>query len=114
MQRNSQFGVADNILAALKHSGPLLRTLLLISMPFPALHKLLLSTNDLQLPIGYSGFRYVCPDAIQLSLCSSLESLELGFRLPRSRPGQESRYPPPRIRFCSHPVLIQRRQRVDL
>jgi len=63
------------------------------------LPKLLLSTNhlvDLKLPdIPHSG--YISPEAMvaPFSVLTSLESLELGFRSPQSRPDWESRSLPP-------------------
>jgi len=82
-------------------SAPHLRTLYLIGIPFPALPKLLLSTNDLvNLDLSdtpHSG--YISPEAMVncLTILIKLESLELGFRSPRSRPKTNQR-PPPRKR----------------
>jgi hypothetical protein len=88
----------DSFLGA---SSPRLRTLYLIGIPFPALPKLLLSTKDLvNLDLSDTpDSGYISPEAMVncLSTLPRLESLELGFRSPRSRPNANRR-PPPRKR----------------
>src|SRR6266851_1810857 len=70
--------------------------------PFPALPKLLLSTNDLVTlhlhDIPRSG--YISPEAMvtALSTLTSLEILDLLFRSPRSQADRASRRPPPLTR----------------
>ena len=86
----------------LGRSAPRLRFLVLDGIPFPGLPKLLLSATNLVVlnlsNIPHSG--YISPDAVvtALSALTSLESLDLGFRSPRSHPDQESRLPPPPTR----------------
>ena len=81
-------------------SAPLLQTLDLNNIPFPGLPKLLLSATHLVelrlLNIPYSG--HFSPEmmATCLSVPTRLESLEIGFESPRSRPGRQSRHSPPR------------------
>ena len=76
-------------------SAPRLQTLLLDSVPFPGLPKLLLSAThlvDLHLhDIPHSG--YFSPEAIAtgLSALTSLERLYIIFKSPRSRPDQRRR-----------------------
>ncbi|KAI0285703.1 hypothetical protein BC826DRAFT_1109169 [Russula brevipes] len=81
-------------------SAPRLKTVCLEGIPFPAVRNLLLSASDLvnlslwRLP--HSG--YISP-ALMVACLSSLnrlESLELGFQSPLSRPNQPS--PPPQTR----------------
>jgi hypothetical protein len=89
-------------------SAPRLRVFDLSGISFPGLPKLLLSANhlvDLRLPdIPHSG--YISPEAMvaPFSVLTSLESLELGFRSPQSRPDWESRSLPPPKRYIL-PVL---------
>jgi hypothetical protein len=83
-------------------SAPRLRTLRLLGIAFPAVlvRDLILSANDLveltlyRLP--HSG--YISPETMAacLSSLNRLESFELGFQSPRSRPDQPS--PPPQTR----------------
>jgi hypothetical protein len=76
-------------------SAPRLQSLELDYTPFPALPKLLLSTNDLVClslrNIFYSG--YVTSDAIVTSLAvlANLKSLTIGFDIFQSHPNKESR-----------------------
>ena len=80
-------------------SAPRLRILILDSISFPGLSKLLLSATHLVVlrlhAIPHSG--YFSPQAIvaSLSVLSSLEELFLQFRSPQSRPDWGSRRPPP-------------------
>jgi hypothetical protein len=80
-------------------SAPRLQILWLKSIPFPALPKLLLSATDLVILnlfcIPHSG--NISPSAMVtcLSTLTRLESLQLGFESPRSRPDRTSRLPPP-------------------
>jgi hypothetical protein len=82
-------------------SAPSLRTLMLISIAFPSISKILLSAHQLVKldlwDIPDSG--YFSPDALATSLTvmTRLEFLRLGFHSPRSRP--ESRTLPPPTRF---------------
>ena len=86
----------------LGRSAPRLRFLLLVDIPFPDLPKLLLSATNLVglrlYNIPHSG--YISPDAVvtALSTLTSLHSLQLIFRSPRSHPDQASRLPPPLTR----------------
>ena len=79
-------------------SAPRLRYFSLISIPFPGLPNLLLSTTHLVrldlYKIPHSG--YISPDAMAtcLSMSASLESLNLEFQSPRSSPDPENRPPP--------------------
>ncbi|KAI0290298.1 hypothetical protein BC826DRAFT_1106533 [Russula brevipes] len=81
-------------------SAPRLRTLQLKNIPFPAVQNLILSAGDLvdltlqRMP--RSG--YVSPESMVACLSSlkRLESLQLGFEPPQSRPDQPS--PPPQAR----------------
>ena len=83
-------------------SASRLKSLWLGGIPFPGLPKLLLSTTHLVTlllnKIPHSG--YIPPDGMVavLSTLTSLERLSLGFRSPRSCPGQASRRPPPKTR----------------
>jgi len=84
-------------------SAPHLRTLVLRSIPFPSIPKLLLSAHGLVTlslwDIPDSG--YFSPDAMAtaLTVMTRLESLHLQFRSPRSRPNPASRPLPPPTRF---------------
>ena len=83
-------------------SAPYLKKLLLNCIPFPGLPTLLLSTThlvDLDLRrIPDSG--YFSPEAMVtcLSVLNRLESLEIGFKSPRSHPDWPNRRPPPQTR----------------
>jgi len=83
-------------------SAPRLREVLLRDIPFPALPKLLLSTNDLVtlclIDIPPSG--YISPEELVTSLSGStkLNSLELGFQFPPSLADGESQRPPSQTR----------------
>jgi len=84
-------------------SAPDLRELLLRSISLPSPPKLLSSSNRLIAlslsEIPDSG--YISPDAMAAALIvmTGLESLDLRFRSPRSRPDPASRLPPPPTRF---------------
>jgi len=84
-------------------SAPCLQTLRLRSIPFPIMPKLLLSVNglvELSLrDIPDSG--YISPDVIAtaLTVMTRLETLQLLFRSPRSRPHTASRPLHPPTRF---------------
>jgi hypothetical protein len=86
----------------LNGSAPRLQSLILESIPFPSLPKLLLSATllvDLTLwKIPHSG--YVSPEAMVscLSVLTRLERLEIEFESPRSRPDWKSRRPFPPTR----------------
>jgi hypothetical protein len=90
--------------------APRLQSLFLDYIPFPGLPKLLLSAThlvDLTLwRIPHSG--YFSPEAMVagLSVLTSLESLGIKFKSPRSRPDQNSRRPPPPTRTLL-PVLTK-------
>jgi hypothetical protein len=79
-------------------SASRLREFLLRGVPFPALPKLLLSTNDLVTlcltDIPRSG--YISPEELvtSLSRLTKLNSLELGFQFPPSLADEESQRPP--------------------
>src|SRR5216683_262039 len=81
-----------------------LRWLVLDGIPLPGLPKLLLSTHDLFLlrlwDIPRSG--YISPEAMvtALSTLTSLESLVIEFRSPRSQADRASRLPPPLTRVA--------------
>ncbi|KAN0116655.1 hypothetical protein V8E52_005799 [Russula decolorans] len=83
-------------------SAPRLQRLLLDHVPFPGLPKLLLSATDLVSlsiwKIPHSG--YISPEAMVrcLTTLTRLESLEIGFKSPRSGPVRESRRPHPPTR----------------
>ena len=87
-------------------SAPLLRHLYLDGIPYPSIGKLLLSTTNLVhlslRDIPHSG--YISPGTIVpcLSMLAKLETLQLGFRHPRSRAHQTSRHPPPLTRVAFH------------
>jgi hypothetical protein len=80
-------------------SAPRLRILMLDSISFPGLPKLIPSATRLVhldvCNIPHSG--YISPEAMValISVLSSLNSLALGFRSPQSRPDWESRSLPP-------------------
>jgi hypothetical protein len=80
-------------------SAPLLQSLRLHSIPFPALPKLLLSATHLVylalVGIPHSG--YISPEAIVtgLAVLTNLKSLTIEFESPLSRPDRENRRPPP-------------------
>ena len=79
-------------------SAPRLQSLLLDGIPFPALGKLLMSTNDLVnlhlFDIPHSG--YISPESMVTSLSSltRLKSLLLQFRSPQTQADRENRPPP--------------------
>ena len=83
-------------------SAPRLQSLVLSSIPFPALPKLLLSATDLVHLILYgiphSG--YFSPETIvtRLAVMPNLNYLTISFQSPLSRPHRENRRPPPSIR----------------
>jgi hypothetical protein len=80
-------------------SAPGLQTLCLDRIPFPGLPNLLLSAThlvDLDIRrIPHSG--YITPGAMvtALTVLTRLESLQIGFESPRSRPDQRTRPTPP-------------------
>jgi F-box-like len=82
-------------------SAPHLRTLFLRRIPFPSMPKLLLSglVSLFLWDIPDSG--YISPDAMAtaLTVMTRLETLNLWFGSPRSRPGPASRPLPPPTRF---------------
>ena len=86
-------------------SAPRLQSLVLSSIPFPALPKLLLSATDLVhlilYKIPHSG--YFSPETIvtRLAVMPNLDYLTISFQSPLSRPHRENRRPPPPI----HTVL---------
>ena len=79
-------------------SAPQLRTLVLSCIPFPRLPKLLLSATHIitihLVDIPHSG--YFPPEAMvtTLSALTSLKTLEIKFKSPRSRPDRRRRPPP--------------------
>jgi hypothetical protein len=83
-------------------SAPSLQLLMLHSIAFPALPKLLLSTTDLVhltlWDIPHSG--YIPPEAIvtALAVLAKLKYLAIGFQSPLSRPDHRNRRPPPPAR----------------
>ncbi|KAI9452740.1 hypothetical protein F5148DRAFT_497315 [Russula earlei] len=83
-------------------SAPLLRHLALGNCSFPGIPKLLMSANHLLVLILWNipDSGYFSPQALvtALSAMSRLESLNLKFRSPRSRPDPPSRSTPPLIR----------------
>ena len=83
-------------------SAPLLQSLELTRIAFPALPKLLLSANHLVCIVlrGITHAGYISPEVMVSSLSSmtQLGYFGLEFNSPRSRPSQESRGPPPKIR----------------
>jgi hypothetical protein len=84
-------------------SAPALQELDLDFISFPGLRKLLLSATHLVrlklCDIPYSG--YISPEAmvICLSALTRLETLNIGFESPRSRPDRITRRPPPLTRI---------------
>jgi hypothetical protein len=92
---HGMFVIPDSFLGG---SAPHLRYLRFRSIPFPALPKLLLSATELVTlylrEIPHSG--YFSPEAIvtALSALTNLESFELHFESPQSRPNRERRHPP--------------------
>jgi hypothetical protein len=92
--------ISDSFLGG---SAPRLHYLRLRGIPFPALPKLLLSTTELVIlnlqNIPHSG--YISPEAMVtgLSALTRLETLNIQFRSPRSRPANASRRPPPLTRI---------------
>ena len=91
-------------------SAPRLRTLSLLSIPFPGLPRLLLSaTHPVYLglyDIPHSG--YISPETMVtcLSALTSLGSLSFEFESPRSSPDRKRRRPPPPTRTIL-PVLTE-------
>jgi len=83
-------------------SAPLLQSLYLTHVAFPALPKLLLSANGLNRLVlrGISHAGYIPPEVMidSLSSMTQLQHFTLGFDSPRSRPSRASRRPPPMIR----------------
>ena len=83
-------------------SAPRLRSLSLLSIPFPGLPKLLLSATRLVYlnlsNITRSG--YISPEAMVtgLSMLSRLEKLVIEFETPQSRTARESQCSPPQTR----------------
>ena len=92
--------ISDSFLGG---STPRLRSIILDSIPFPSLPKLLLSAPHLVkiyiTSIPHSGF--VSPEAllVALSTLTSLESLWLQFKSLQSFPDRASRHTPPSTRF---------------
>ncbi|KAH9961808.1 hypothetical protein BC827DRAFT_261496 [Russula dissimulans] len=84
-------------------SAPRLRSLWLEGIPFPSIPNLLLSASRLVelflWNIPHSG--YFSPDemATALAVMTRLETLDLRFDSPQSRPDPESRHLPPPTRF---------------
>jgi len=91
-------------------SAPRLRQFVLEGVPFPALPKLLLSTNDLvELCLWHTPHSgYISPDAMVacLSYLNRLEILWLGFDSPDSLPDESSRRPPSLTRV-NLPALLK-------
>jgi len=89
----------DSFLGA---SAPRLRTLVLDSVPFPGLRKLLLTASNLvQLHLNrIPNSGYISPDAMVACVLTmnNLESFTLEYRCPLSRPDRASRRPPPPTR----------------
>ena len=89
----------DSFLGA---SAPRLRTLVLGSVPFPALRKLLLTASNLvQLHLNrIPNPGYISPDAMVACVLTmnNLESFTLEYRSPLSRPDRASQRPPPPTR----------------
>ena len=91
-------------------SAPALQTLIMSRIPFPGIPELLSSAThlvDLSLwEIPHSG--YFSPEAMvtALSVLTRLECLIIYFDIPRSRPDQNSRRPPPQTRTLL-PVLTR-------
>src|SRR5712671_1369566 len=84
-------------------SAPRLRELFLRGVPIPSMPKLLLSANGLVTLTLWDipGSGYISPDAMAtaLTLMTRLESLDLRFHSPQSRPDPESRLLPPPALF---------------
>jgi len=84
-------------------SAPHLRKLKLRSIPFPSMPKLLLSAHGLVtlILLDIPDFVYISSDAMStaLTVMTKLESLQLEFRSPQSRPDPASRPLPPPTRF---------------
>ena len=84
-------------------STPLLQSLRLHSIPFPALPKLLLSATHLVYLalVGIPDTGYISPEAIVtgLAVLVNLKSLTIEFESPLSRPHRENRRPPPPTRI---------------
>ncbi|KAI9507756.1 hypothetical protein F5148DRAFT_1284834 [Russula earlei] len=80
-------------------SAPLLRSLRLFGIPFPAMHRLVSSAKDLVTlhlrDIPHRG--YISPQSMvdSLSALARLEILFLSFQSPQSRPDPPTRRPPP-------------------
>ena len=93
-------------------SAPRLRSLSLLSIPFPGLPKLLLSATRLVYlnlsNITRSG--YISPEAMVtgLSMLSRLEKLVIEFETPQSRTARESQCSPPQTRTLL-PALTDRK-----
>ena len=89
-------------------SAPHLQTLILDSIPFPTLPKLLLSAThlvDLRLwRIPRSGYFSPVVMATSLAAMTRLRRLLIRFESPRSRPDRNSQHPPPSTRILL-PVL---------
>ena len=89
-------------------SAPRLRSLVLFSIPFPGLPRLLLSATHLVYLnlsfIPHPG--YISPETMVtcLSALTSLKTLRFGFKFPRSFPDRKRRRPPPPTRTLL-PVL---------
>jgi len=83
-------------------SAPRLRSLVLDSIPFPGLRKLLLTASNLiQLHLNrIPNSGYISPDAMVACVLTmnNLESFTLEYSSPRSRPERASRRPPPLTR----------------
>jgi len=102
-----QLSASDVVLVLLDSflggSAPHLQELRLTKISFPSIPKLLLSANGLVklslLDIPDSG--YISPDAMAtaLTVMTELESLQFGFRVPRSLPDPASRSLHPPTRF---------------
>ena len=95
-------------------TAPHLRTLILERISFPGLTKLLLSATHLVYvdlwEIPHSG--YISPEVMANCLPALiwLESLDIAYESPRSRPDRKSRSPPPSTRTLL-PVLTKLRFR---
>ncbi len=80
-------------------SAPRLRYLVLASIPFPGLPKLLLSTTHLVhlrlFDITFPGYISPEPMVASLSMLTSPETLHLGFKYRESSPDEEIQYPFP-------------------
>src|SRR5712672_578331 len=91
-------------------SAPRLRALWLRNIPFPSIPKLLLSANGLVILSldGIPDSGYISPDvmATALTAMTRLETLDLRFRSPRSRPDPASRPLPPPTPFVL-PALVE-------